>query len=101
MGKNLSPKDSELYNRIDEVLHYIWDPIRVSGVPMARDEYHSYLPQVFSLVKEDASPDQIANYLIDVVTNKIGLSESMDHALEVVNVLQDWKRVLGEKYDNL
>jgi hypothetical protein len=39
------PKDKELYRRIDEVVHYLWDPIGVSDVPEARDEYHSYLPE--------------------------------------------------------
>ena len=54
MGKKLEPKDEELYRRVDEVLHYILDPIGVSGIPQARDEYYSYLPGVFQLVKHNA-----------------------------------------------
>ena len=47
MGTKLEPHDEELYRRVDEVLHYIWDPIGVAGAPMARDEYYAYLPQIF------------------------------------------------------
>ena len=46
MNKQLSPEHQELYGRVGEVLHYLWDPIGVSGVPQARDEYDSYVPQV-------------------------------------------------------
>lgn len=49
MGKQLSPFERELYQRVDEVLHYVWDPIGVSDAPEARDEYFSYLPIVFGM----------------------------------------------------
>lgn len=39
MGTKLEPREEELYRRIDEVFHYVWGPIRISGIPMARDEY--------------------------------------------------------------
>ena len=50
MGKKLDPQQMELYRATDEVLHYIWDPIGVSDAPNARDEYSSYLPQVFKML---------------------------------------------------
>ena len=50
MGQKLPPDQMELYRRVDEVLHYLWDPIGVAGAPEARDEYYSYLPHVFSLL---------------------------------------------------
>ncbi len=66
MGQKLSLSELELYRRTDEVLHYLWDPIGVAGIPEARDEYHSYLPVVFSLVeKRDASA--ICAYLFHVL----------------------------------
>ena len=46
----LPPLELELYKRCDEVLHYVWDPIGISDVPEARDEYESYLPTVWRLV---------------------------------------------------
>ncbi len=38
MGQRLSPEDMAPYRAIDEVLHYIWDPIGISDAPEARDE---------------------------------------------------------------
>lgn len=60
---NLSSQDKELLRRIDEVLHYRWDPIGVAGVPQARDEYESYVPQVFQLLKETVDGRDVADYL--------------------------------------
>jgi hypothetical protein len=40
MGRKLSPEQNELYKRVDEVLHYVWDSIGVAGEPHARDEYY-------------------------------------------------------------
>jgi hypothetical protein len=99
MGTKLSPHDAELYQRVDEVLHYIWDPIGVAGMPMARDEYYPYLPTVFSLLTQDDNNDEkIAEYLIYVATDRMGLHETKEHVLEIVDVLQDWKQTLNEKY---
>lgn len=41
MGHKLSQADMDLYRAVDEVLHFIWDPIGVRGFPEARDEYHA------------------------------------------------------------
>ena len=101
MGTKLEPKDEELYRRVDEVLHYIWDPIGVSGVPQARDEYYSYLPTVFKLVKDSAPADTVAQHLTEIVVNRMGLRGTIKDALDVVSVLQDWKEALDEKYGGL
>jgi len=99
MGIRSSPHDAELYQRVDEVLHYIWDPIGVRDMPTARDEYYSYLPTVFSLLtRSDNNDEKIAEYLVYVATDRMGLRETKEHALEIVAILQDWKRTLKEKY---
>jgi hypothetical protein len=84
--------EKELYLRVDEVLHYVWDPIGVSGNPMARDEYQSYVPQVVRLLNENANAEQITSYLNQVVTERMGLPRNLDATLNVVAVLLDWKR---------
>jgi hypothetical protein len=99
MGKKLGPKDEELYRRVDEVIHYIWDPIGVSREPQARGEYYSYLPSIFQLVKDEASADTITRHLIDILVNRMGLGGTIVDVMEVVSVLQDWKEGLDEKYD--
>jgi hypothetical protein len=95
----LSPYDAELYQRVDEVLHYMWDPIGVAGMPMARDEYDSYLPKVFSLLTQsDNNNEKIAEYLDYVATDRMGLGENKKATLEIVSILQAWKERLNVKY---
>jgi len=91
MGQKLSPQDMALYRAVDEVLHYLWDPIGISCVPQARDEYHGYLPQVFSMLRKGADESQLAGYLTTVTTERMGLSPRTDHDREVARVLLDWK----------
>ena len=98
MGSRLSPPDEELYRRTDEVLHYLWDPIGVAAEPMARDEYYSYLPQVFKLLKTDVGAEQIATYLSNVATERMGLAANREHALHVANALLAWKETILEKH---
>lgn len=93
----LSPKDAALYQAVDEVLHYIWDPIGVRDVPQARDEYHSYLPQVFRLLREGQSVQSIADYLGKVTTESMGLSGNPKHDISAAEVLINWKDAIDEK----
>lgn len=95
MSAQNSLHDRELFRRVDEVLHYLWDPIGVSGIPLARDEYQSYVPQVVALLDENSDAEQLARYLNEVVTERMGLSENADATLQVVAILLDWKVTLG------
>lgn len=90
MSRKLSPSDEELYRRVDEVLNYIWDPIGVSSAPTARDEYYSYLPTVFNLLKTGSNSKQIADYLCEVATEKMGLNGNRTRDIQVAEVLLDW-----------
>jgi hypothetical protein len=98
MGHKLTPHDVELYQRIDEVLHFIWDPIRVAGMPAARDEYRGYSPVVFTMVKEGADETDIGAYLSNVATEKMGLKPIPGKSAEVAAILVDWRDSLKEKY---
>lgn len=98
MGKKLSPLDLELYQRTDEVLHYLWDPIGVAAEPMARDEYQAYLPQVFGLLKDNATEEKIAAYLETVATERMGFNASLKQSNHIASVLLEWKEVIAEKH---
>jgi len=86
----------ELQTRINEVLHYIWDPIGVRGEPWARDEYDSYVPAVYSLLQDGASADQIAAHLDRIATDRTGLNSNMKHALLTAQNLLGWRSALLE-----
>ena len=101
MSQQLSPEHKELYQRVDEALHYLWDPIGVSDVPEARDEYHSYLPHVFSLLVRRASAQEIADFLDHTATQTMGLANTergRERFKEVVTIMENWRDVIHERY---
>jgi len=87
MGQKLPPQEMKLYRQTDEILHYMWDPIGVAGIAQARDEYHSYLPQVFQLILNQKTKNEIADFLIDIEENRMGLSPNKKAALEIARIL--------------
>jgi len=98
MSRKLTPHEKELYQRIDEVMHYVWDPIEVSGVPQARDEYVAYLPQVFAMLLESKDRGAISTHLTKVEEEQMGIMPNKQKAEEVADVLLDWYSVLQQKY---
>jgi hypothetical protein len=65
---------ARVHHRVDEILHYVWDPIGVAGAAGARDEYDSYVPTVVKMLFEDADAEAIARYLRSVESESMGLS---------------------------
>ena len=59
--RRISDIGNELLTRVDEVLHYLWDPIGLSEIPEARDEYSSYADVVFSMLKRGADGKEIVS----------------------------------------
>jgi len=99
MARKLNPFEKELYQRTDEVMHYVWDPIGIAGIPQARDEYDSYLPQVFSMLLERKAEGEIAAYLSKIEDDRMGLTPSPENAAQVASVLTDWRETLRAKYE--
>jgi len=86
----------KLYRQTDEILHYMWDPIGVAGIAQARDEYHSYLPQVFQLVLKNELKEKIATYLLGIQKNSMGLSPNREAALEIAQILLNTREAIIE-----
>jgi len=94
MSPHHSNSLEELPQRVDEVLHYLWDPIGISDEPGARDEYASYVPGVMSLLVTDASVPQIGKHLDHIVVNQIGLPSNLEHCTQVAHILIAWRKNL-------
>ena len=69
-------KDFLLYKKIDDILWFDWDPIGVNEFA-PRDEYQSYVPEVFGLVKANADRQQIAERLFKLETDNMGMGGSI------------------------
>lgn len=95
MGKKLHPKEMELYKRIDEILFYKWDPIGVSDSGWGRDEYQSYLPQVFKMALEYNEPEKIAEYLGVVTSENMGLPRGTGNDLVISKLILEVKEAVG------
>ena len=91
MGQKLSQQDLELYKRVEEVLHYIWDPIGISDEPYARSEYYTYSGIVFSLLKRSEEGKAISDYLVEVEVKQMGLGPSQEKAKRVAGILLAYK----------
>ncbi len=91
MSEDLSSGERALFRAVDEVLHYVWDPIGVSAIPEARDEYMTYVPQVFALVRDGTTPEEVAISLSRIAVERMGLNDNPSHSLEVANILVNWK----------
>ena len=91
MTKNPSLSDDEFHRRVGEVLHYLWDPIGVSAVPQARDEYDSYVPHVVGLLKSNADAKQIADYLNSIVVDRMSLGRNDAQNARVAKILIAWR----------
>ena len=93
--------DRDLYRAVDEILHYVWDPIGVAGEARARDEYYGYVPATFKLVQEGVAAEAIAAYLEGVAADGMGLSSSPQHALKVARLLIEWSDLVRESPSTL
>ncbi len=64
-------------DEIREMLLHSWDPIGISDLPEASDEYDAYADDVLRmLVNEGAPAEDIANYLLEIATEHMGLSDN-------------------------
>jgi hypothetical protein len=93
MKSELNHQEKELYRRTDEILHYLWDPIGVSDTPQARDEYHGYLPRVFSHLLHNSSKSLIVEYLMEIESNSMGMGSNKKRNEQIADMLleaKDW-----------
>ncbi len=95
LGYGLGPEDSKLHPAISEVLHYIWDPIGVSGVPEARDEYDAYVNDVLSLLRSNATESQMVDYLVEIETYGMGLDRPRARSENAVRILLRWRALVS------
>jgi hypothetical protein len=77
-------KDFLLYKKIDDILWFDWDPIGINDIT-PRDEYQSYVPEIFGLVKAKADRQEIANRLFKLETENMGMSGTLENCLTIAD----------------
>ena len=81
-------KDFLLYKKIDDILWFDWDPICINNIA-PRDEYQSYVPEIFGLVKAKADRQKIAKRLFKLETDNMGMSGTLENCLEIADKILD------------
>ena len=71
-----------------------WDPIGLQDEPRVADEYDDYARAIISLLQADAKVAGIANYLLMVERERMGLSGDSDRAAKVA------EKILAAKTGN-
>ena len=75
-----------IQNRVRTVLNSNWDPIGVATE--VADEYDGYISSIYSMLRRNASPKEIAARLLKIETDSMGLDGSPEsQRLEVANQL--------------
>lgn len=90
-----------LKQRIDEVLYYVWDPIGVNDLgPDARDEYDSYVYDIYQMALSNKSILEISEYLTYITVDRMGLDERREHDNHIAELILDWKAYIqdSDKY---
>ena len=77
-------KDFLLYKKIDDILWFDWAPIGINDMA-PRDEYQSYVPEIFALVKSKANRNEIANRLFKLETENMGMSGTLENCLTIAD----------------
>ncbi len=73
MSSNNIDKIAEIHREIGTVLLQDWDPIGVSHVPEASDEYDSYVREVYDVAVQTRSAQAVAEHLVKIERDTIGL----------------------------
>jgi hypothetical protein len=60
-------------SQIRKVLLHVWDPIGIQDEPNAQDEYDGYVGEIYALLVEKATAQQVTNRLLYIVQERMGL----------------------------
>lgn len=89
----MKEEEKFLYKQVDSILWNDWDPIGVNDIA-PRDEYQSYVPEIFSLLIQNKTDKEISNRLYKIETEIIGVLGSREHCLKIA------KKLIEEKNKN-
>ena len=83
-----STKFNKLSERVRTILLSEWDPIGVREFPNASDEYDGYVALIVKMVMSGKSADDLAEYLLKVEIDNMGLEGDKDRARSVGGMLR-------------
>lgn len=82
-----SQRAKEVQEEVRQILLHEWDPLGVSDVPEAQDEYDSYVGGIYRLLASGASEHQIVERLHNLETVSMGLNSNRERLKSVAEKL--------------
>ncbi len=82
-----------LFEFIEDLLSCEWDPLALNGFG-PRDEYQTYVPQIFSLAVGNATANQIADRLRSIETESIGVAGDFEKCKQLARIIVQKKETL-------
>jgi hypothetical protein len=86
----MSNMENKHFRDIDKILWKDWDPIDVNDLEMCRDEYRSYVPEIYTLATTGRGQAEIASKLFEIAQNEMGIILPMELcrkvAKKIINV---------------
>jgi hypothetical protein len=79
--------ESRIVDQVKIILLREWDPIGIRDVPQARDEYDAYVGSVVKLILAGESARDIANLLMKIETDQLGLPADEARSVRVARLL--------------
>jgi hypothetical protein len=78
-----------LYNVIDNILWLDWDPLGVRSIAPedARDEYYSYIPEIYKLLEESPDADKLFDYLFTIEKTRMNINTGRERCSAVAKKL--------------
>jgi hypothetical protein len=77
MNNITTAKDFVLYQKIDDILWFDWDPLGINVIA-PNDEYKSYVIDIFDLVNAKADRQTIAEHLFKIETINMAKGGSIE-----------------------
>lgn len=90
--------ETELLQRVDEVLYYHWDPLGVSREPVTRQEYAAFVPEVFAALLDDADEQRVMELLLLLESDFLGVGPRPSQARRVAEMLIEWRALLEQQH---
>jgi len=82
----MSELDLAIYNKIDAILYFDWNPIGIDDLP--RSEYYSYIPKIFNLKKEGSNGEIIAQALCELEYHILGKPGDIEKCREIAQRIE-------------
>jgi hypothetical protein len=75
------------YGAVREILLRQWDPIGVSDVPEAQDEYDGYVYKIYGMIARNEPRQRLVEHLWEIETSRMGLIGDRKRAEEIADRL--------------